>query len=85
MWHGILCLSLTIIPFVQARLCGINAVYIGGDMLAALDGQSITSLDELSRLLESNYQAGDSAVITLWREGREVTAPVTLAEEPLPR
>lgn len=69
----------------QEAILGNQRIYIGGDVLTALDGKPITRLDELSRLLESNYQVGDPAVVTLLRDGQEITVTITLAEEPLPR
>ncbi len=69
----------------REAILGNQRIFIGGDVLTALDEQPITSLDELSRLLESNYQVGDSVVVTLQRAGREIAVTVTLAEEPLPR
>ena len=69
----------------QAAILGNQRIFIGGDVLIAIDGQAVASLEELYRLLESNYQVDDPVVVTLLRNGQEITATVTLAEEPLTR
>lgn len=57
-------------------------VYIGGDILTAIDGKAIASADEIDTLLESNYRLGDSVKVTYWRDGQPFEVSVELVEEP---
>jgi S1-C subfamily serine protease len=62
---------------------GNQRVYTGGDILIAVDGQAVTSLDQLEALLEKNYRVGDSVTLTIIREGQTKAATVELVEEPV--
>jgi S1-C subfamily serine protease len=66
----------------QEVILGNRRLYIGGDVLTALDNQPITSLENLETMLETRYQVGDSVTVTLIREGQEQTVNITLTEEP---
>ena len=66
----------------QEVILGNQRVYIGGDILTAMDGQAVTSLEGLETLLETRYQVGDTVTVTLIRDGQEMTVTVSLAEEP---
>ena len=61
---------------------GNQRIFSGGDILTAIDDHPIASLEELYRLLESEYQVDDPLTVTLWRDGQSITATLTLAEEP---
>jgi S1-C subfamily serine protease len=63
-------------------ILGNQRVYIGGDILVAVDGNRIGQLQELETLLENNYRVGDTVNVTLIRDGQEYTIALTLAEEP---
>ncbi len=67
----------------QEAIIGNQRVYIGGDILTAIDGQAIGSLSKLQVMLETNYKVGDSVTATIIREGETLEKPVTLAEEPM--
>jgi S1-C subfamily serine protease len=54
----------------------------GGDIIVALNGQPVASLQELTVYLESETQVGDTVQVTVVRDGQEVTVPLTLAERP---
>ncbi len=64
------------------EVIGNQRVYLGGDIVTAVDGQAIAQISQLESLLESNYQVGDTATITVLREGARIEVPVELAEEP---
>ncbi len=49
-----------------------------GDVITAIDGQPVRSLDELLTALD-RYQVGANVKVTLLREGREVVVEVVLA------
>ena len=66
-------------------ILGNQRVFVGGDILVAVDGQPVTSLEELQILLESNYKVGDTVRVDLIRDGKPFTVEVTLAEEPSSR
>ena len=57
-------------------------IFIGGDILAAVDGYEITSLDSLQILLEDQHQVGDEVKVTVIRESGKQVLKMTLAEEP---
>lgn len=66
----------------QEVILGNRRLYIGGDVLTALDKQPVTNLENLETMLETGYQVGDSVSVTLVRDGQEQSVTVTLIEEP---
>jgi putative serine protease PepD len=66
----------------QEAILGNQRIYIGGDILTAVDDHELTTLEELDTFLETNYQVGDSVTVTLQRGDEEKTLSVTLAEQP---
>lgn len=67
----------------QEAVVGNQRLYIGGDILTAIDGQAVTSFEELFQLLETHYKADDTVTVTLLRGEEEISIEVTLAEEPM--
>ncbi len=55
---------------------------IGGDVIVAIDGHPISSLDDLLTYLVENTSPGDRVVLTVIREGKVVNVPVVLGERP---
>ncbi len=55
---------------------------IGGDILTTIDGEPITTLRDLIRFLDINTVVGQTIQVTLWRDGQEITVPITLDEQP---
>lgn len=53
---------------------------VGGDVIVAINGRSITTSQELLVYLETETQVGETVQVTFIRDGREQTLPVTLAE-----
>ena len=66
----------------QEKIIGNQQVYVGGDIITAIDGKAVASTDELDILLENNYRVGDSVQVTLWRDSGSFDVTVELVEEP---
>jgi S1-C subfamily serine protease len=65
----------------RARI-GSTILLVGGDILTAIDGQPIASDRDLSRYLDTETSVGQTVQVTIWRDGEEMTVPVTLDERP---
>jgi S1-C subfamily serine protease len=66
----------------QETVVGNQRVYVGGDILIAINGQPVQTLDGMETLLEDNYTVGDPVTVTLVRDGQPFDLTVELAEEP---
>lgn len=55
---------------------------IGGDVIVAIDGQSIDNMDDLITFLSRNTQAGQEIEVTILRDGQEQTIQVALGTRP---
>ena len=55
-------------------------IYLGGDVITAMDGISVTSWDEYYSILESN-RPGDTVKVTVYRNGKYLDLQVSLTEE----
>ncbi|MFN3335680.1 MAG: S1C family serine protease, partial [Caldilinea sp.] len=66
----------------RQEIIGSQRVYTGGDLLIAVNGQSVSSIAELETLLESNHRVGDVVTISIIRDGRALDLKATLTEEP---
>lgn len=66
----------------QETVVGNQRVYIGGDILMAIDGHLVQTLDGMETLLEDNYTVGDEVTVTLVRDGQQFDLTTQLAEEP---
>lgn len=64
-------------------IIGNQRVFIGGDILTAIDDEAVTSIDNLQTLLETKYRVDDEVTVTLVREGQETSMAVKLGEEPV--
>jgi putative serine protease PepD len=53
----------------------------GGDVITAVDGQKVTTSEELQRAVDAK-KPGDTVSITYWRNGDSHTVKVTLATRP---
>lgn len=56
-------------------------ILVGGDIITALDGQDITSIDDLHAFLLQS-QPGQIVTMTILRDGKTLQMPITLAEHP---
>jgi putative serine protease PepD len=54
----------------------------GGDIIVALDGQKIATLDDLTAFLEDRKKAGDEVRVEVLRDGKPLTVVARLAELP---
>lgn len=55
---------------------------VGGDVIVAVNGEAIGGLQDLTVYLENNTAIGDTVQLTVLRDGREMTIPVAIGEEP---
>lgn len=62
-----------------SRLQGLNA---GGDLIIAFDGKSVNTFDQLLSYLITGKSPGDTVVLTVLRDGKEVDLTITLGERP---
>ena len=77
-------------PAAQAGIRGADRVVrigrarvpIGGDILTSVDGQPITSGQDLTMYMDTKTAVGQTIQITLIRGGTELTVAVTLTEAP---
>ena len=56
-----------------------NDALVYGDRLIAIDGIMPSSAKEAYRMLDE-YEIGDTVDITVYRNGRELTVPLTVSE-----
>ena len=61
---------------------GRTVLLIGGEILTAIDGEPIATARDLIRFLDINTAVGQTIQATVWRDGQEMTVPVTLVEQP---
>ncbi|HEM61606.1 MAG TPA: PDZ domain-containing protein, partial [Chloroflexi bacterium] len=54
----------------------------GGDIIVALDGQSVANLRQLTVYLETEKRVGETVQLTVIRDSQETTVPVTLEARP---
>lgn len=66
----------------REEIIGNQRVFTGGDVLTAVNGQSISSIAELEMLLEAGFSVGDEVTVSVIRDGRTLELAATLAEEP---
>lgn len=59
-----------------------TSVRPGGDVIVAVDGQNVASVDELAGYLDAKKKPGDTVNLKIMRDGKEQTIPATLAEWP---
>jgi S1-C subfamily serine protease len=55
---------------------------VGGDILTAIDGEPIATDRDLLRYLDTQTRIGQTIQVTIWRDGKQLTVPATLTEEP---
>jgi S1-C subfamily serine protease len=61
---------------------GSTEIPLDGDILLAVNGQPMTTFEDLTVYLEAKTKAGDTVNLTVLRAGAEVVLPVTLGELP---
>jgi S1-C subfamily serine protease len=55
---------------------------VGGDIIVALDGQKIASVDDLTGFLDEKKKAGEDVRVDVLRDGKPVSVIIRLAELP---
>lgn len=60
----------------------IEGLRAGGDIITAIDGQPVDTFDELLSVLTTNKSPGDTAVLTILRDGQPMDVTVTLGARP---
>jgi S1-C subfamily serine protease len=77
-------------PAHRADLQGANrrvqlrryVILAGGDIVTAIDGVPMESPDQLTIYLETEKRPGEEVTLTIWRDKKEMTVPLTLGERP---
>ena len=57
-------------------------VPVGGDIITAINGHPVPTLQELNVYLDSQTRVGDTVEVSIYRGGQEMRVTVTLAERP---
>jgi serine protease Do len=65
----------------DARAVNGQSYPTGGDVITEVDGEQVTSADELRSQIDS-HSPGDQVTLTVVRNGDERTVTVTLAQRP---
>ncbi len=66
----------------QSQAASAATVRAGGDVILAIDGEPFDSIDGLAGYLDENKQPGDTAELTVLRDGEQITLRAHLAEWP---
>jgi S1-C subfamily serine protease len=66
----------------EAQRVGRRIVFNGGDIVAAVDGESIRSRDELTIYLENQKRVGDTVDLKVIRDEQTLTVSLQLGEMP---
>ena len=66
----------------QNQATSSSTVRSGGDVITAVDGKEVSTLEQLAGYLDENKKPGDSVELTLVRGGTEMSVQVHLAEWP---
>ena len=64
----------------QAQRQGRSIVYVGGDIITAINGQTLTTRDDLTLYLEANTRPGDTVLVTVVRSGQTIDVAVVVGE-----
>jgi len=63
----------------QVAYVGNLQIYLGGDFIVGLDGQQITSTQDIADVM-NRHQVGDTIAVTFYRGRRKLTTQLTLGE-----
>jgi len=63
----------------QAAIYGNLQIYLGGDLIVGLDGQQITSTQDIADFM-NQHQVGDTVIVTYYRGGHKMTAKLILGQ-----
>jgi serine protease Do len=65
----------------QATINGVPTP-VGGDVITAIDGHTVTGFEDLASYLFNNTQVGQTVTLTILRQGKEQTVQLTLGVLP---
>jgi 2-alkenal reductase len=65
-----------------AQPTAIELLLAGGDIITAIDGQPVSTFDDLLSYLTTNKSPGDTVVLTVLRDGESMDITVTLGKRP---
>lgn len=65
----------------QVTILG-QTVQVGGDVITAVNGQAVNSIDDLIAYLNDNTSVGQTVTMTVLRNGKETSVDVTLGSRP---
>src|SRR6202789_2500047 len=65
----------------QQAYLGNTPIYLGGDLIVAINGDRVTSPQDISEIMD-HHQAGDTVTVTFFRGQKQMTAELTLGEAP---
>ena len=60
-------------------LAGMQRLYIGGDVIVAIDGQNVTNQFDMNLVL-NHHRPGDTVNVTVYRGGKKMDIPIKLGE-----
>ncbi|MDH7486994.1 MAG: trypsin-like peptidase domain-containing protein [Anaerolineae bacterium] len=63
-------------------ILGNRRLYVGGDIITAIDGQPLRTWEDLYAYLELETRVGQTVELTIWRGEQQLTLTVQLVEEP---
>jgi len=66
-------------------ILGNRRMYIGGDIITAIDGQPLRTWEDLYAYLELETRVGQTVKLSIWRGNKQLTLTAELAEEPIGR
>jgi S1-C subfamily serine protease len=66
----------------QEVILGNRRFLIGGDIITAINDETVTNWESLSEYVELKTAVGEVITLTLLRDGKPVTAELTLAAQP---
>ena len=61
----------------------IGTIVLGGDVLVAIEGESVSSMAEANRLVQ-NLEIGETITLEITRQGKRILVTGTLGEQPRP-
>ena len=63
----------------RSVLAGMTRLYIGGDVIVAIDGEKVSDQFDINRIL-NHRRPGDTVNVTVYRGGKKTDIPVKLGE-----
>jgi S1-C subfamily serine protease len=63
----------------QQAYLGNTPIYLGGDLIIAIDGRQVTSAQDLSQIMDE-HKTGDIVTVTFMRGRRKMSVQVRLEE-----